>query len=426
MTASPTSRTPSGIVPVSAPESAACAFVGILDAEGRTEANEAYSPAGTQFQESLLKALTSTSLDVTRVYALRPTPSFPKTKRLIVASRSAVLCDGIATSLLPFINFGPLKTITSGFALFPRLIAWAWRERRRRRVLLLYNLYSPPGIVSVVAGWVTRTAVVAIVADLQIPGDGLLPSTPLRRLDFLLQVRTLPLFDGLVVLTRAAIDDFAPDVPFIEVEGAVPESLMSPLQMEGKTDHSRCILMYAGGLSELKGVPELLAAFAMLDNAQLELWITGRGPLEGMVHAAAARDARITYWGFPSEAKLHELYGRADILVNPHSASIGSARYLFPSKLIEYMATGLPVVSTCSTPELRARYGEFAVVSCGNGPADLAADLRRVANMSSAERSTIGRNGRSFVIQEKSWHRQAARISSFVSTLLEDRKAHRA
>lgn len=412
-------------LPVFAASRTACAFVGILDVDGRTAENEAYSPAGTQFQESLLNALASTSLEVTRVYALRPTPSFPATRRLFFGGRSALLCGTFPATLLPFINFGPLKTLTSGIALFPRLIGWAWRERRRRRVLLLYNLYSPPGIVSIVAGWATRTAVVAIVADLQVPGAGLLPQATLRRLDFWLQVRTLPLFDGLVVLTRAAIDDFAPHVPFIEVEGAVPESLMRPLPALDRDDHSPCTIMYAGGLSELKGIPTLLAAFAMLDGADVELWITGRGPLETMVRTAASRDARITYWGFPAEAELHYLYARADVLVNPHSSSIGSARYLFPSKLIEYLATGAPVVSTCSTPELRVQYGEFAAVASGDAPADLAVALRRVTNMSSAERSAIGRVGRLFVLREKSWQRQADRIGEFISKLFEAREARR-
>lgn len=400
----------------------ACAFVGILDDEGRNAENAAYSPAGAQFQESLLEALASTSLNVTRVYSLRPVQSYPKCRTLLFGARET-LCKTIPMSLLPFVNFGPLKTLTSGFALFPRLVAWAWRERHRPRVVLLYNLYSPPGIVSIVAGRLTRTPVVAIVADIQVPGQGLLPRTILRLLDFQLQIRTLPLFDGLVVLTKAVVEDFAPAVPFMELDGAVPESLMDPLQLidrEADGD-SRCIIMYAGGLSELKGVPLLLSAFAMLDGEGFELWVTGRGPLEALVRQAADHDARITYWGFPAQEKLHELYARADVLVNPHSASTESARYLFPSKLIEYLATGVPVVSTCSTPAVQACYGDVAVVSGDGAPASLAEGLRRVASMSRLERRAIGRRGRSFVLREKSWRGQVDRVSAFVGALVEHR-----
>lgn len=406
----------------------ACAFVGLLDVDGRTADNPAYSPASTQFQESLLAALARTETDVTQVLALRPVPSYPA-RPLFFGSARATRGGSLRATLLPFINFGPLKTVSSGFALLPYLIAWAWRERHRSRVFLLFNLYSPPGIASVIAGWLSRTSVVAIVADIQVPGEGLLPATLMRRLDFQLQVKTLPLFDGLVVLTRRMASEFAPCVPCIQMEGAVPESMLPPL-VRGTGDQSSrdgegqlrpCIVMYAGGLSALKGIPLLLSAFERLHGDAYALWVTGRGPLEQMVVDAAARDGRITYFGFPSQRELLSLYARADVLVNPHSESSASARYLFPSKLIEYLATGRPVISTCSTPEVREVYADAAVILNDGDAEDLAGEIRRIARMSQAEREAIGNAGRGFVLREKTWDSQAHKISDFIASLVSRR-----
>jgi glycosyltransferase involved in cell wall biosynthesis len=170
--------------------------------------------------------------------------------------------------------------------------------------------------------------------------------------------------------------------------------------------------MYSGGLTWLKGVPLLLDAFAQVDDPRLRLWITGRGECETLVEAAAQRDPRIVYHGFVDYEEVLALYRRADILVNPHLATPLSARYLFPSKLLEYLATGRPVVAL-STPDIAADYGDAVVVVAEETPAALAEGLRRAAGMSYEERRALGARGRAAVAR-KTWPEQATRIAIFV------------
>lgn len=401
-----------------ADRSTSVAFVGLLDVEGRGAENPAYSPAGTHFQESLLSAMRGTDVEVTHVYALRPTPSFPRHSKLFYGARFVMILGNLPTTLLGFVNGGPLKTLSSGLALLPRLLTWAWRERRRKRAILTYNVHSPPGIVSVVAARLTRSRVVAIVADLQVPGDGLLPNTLLRRIDFWLQRRSLSQFDGLVVLTRRMAEDFAPAVPWLQMEGAASDPVLDvPVtSVKHEAANASCfVLMYSGGLSALKGVDNLLEAFARVDGDYYRLWITGVGPLSDMVRQASTRDGRITYWGFVEEDELRSLYGSADVLVNPHSVRHASARYLFPSKLIEYLATGTPVISTCSTPEIAEEYSHVLFASSDDSPGALADAIRCVAHLPQAQRRAIGEAARRFVLESKSWRHQAQRVAAFVS-----------
>ena len=402
---------------------AACAFVGLLDVEGRSADNAAYSPAGTQFQECLLRALNGTALDVTHVYALRPVPSFPRHRKLFFGPRRVVLAGGIQSTLIEFINLGPLKTFTSGMALFPRLVAWAWRERRRPRVIMQYNLSSPPGFIGVLVARLTGSRVVPIVADLQVPGDGLLPDTLPRRVEFWLQRQTLPLCDGLIVLTRRMAMDFAPRVPFIQMEGALPDNLVVasrgpdyPKAERPESTPTR-VIMYAGGLSELKGIPLLLESFSRIQGNEYRLWITGIGPLRDLVEASAERDPRIKYWGFPSQRELLTLYQAADVLVNPHSVRLRSARYLFPSKLIEYLGTGTPVISTCSTPEVVVEYATLMFPIEEDSPDVLADKIRTVLALPRSELQDIGYKAGEYVRTHKTWAVQARRIGEFVCAL---------
>jgi glycosyltransferase involved in cell wall biosynthesis len=131
-----------------------------------------------------------------------------------------------------------------------------------------------------------------VVADVQVPGSGLVPDTLLRRTEFAVQRWALKRASGLIVLTERIGDDFAPAVPRLLMEGAAPAELLadpppgtdvlSPEVARGLAHApAGCFtLMYAGGFNDLKGVSVLLDAFARLRGDHYRLWLTGGGPLQ--------------------------------------------------------------------------------------------------------------------------------------------------
>ena len=58
---------------------------------------------------------------------------------------------------------------------------------------------------------------------------------------------------------------------------------------------------------------------------------------------------QIVFHGFVTREQLIGLFGKASILVNPHQVA-GEVGAVFPFKLIEYIGTGRPVVSTPRAP----------------------------------------------------------------------------
>lgn len=400
------------------------AFVGVLRPDGDGDTNPAFSQAGQLFQERLLATVADAGLNVTAVFSQRPIPSFPA-GRLWVRGRMGTVADRFRARFLPFVNFGPLKTICISVALFGRLLEWGWRHRlEQHRVLLLYNIAAPPGIVSITAARLISASVFAVIADVQIPGSGLVRDSFFRRVEFRLQQWTIPRCGGLIVLTENIAHDFAPGLAHICVEGAIPDVLPSdeslPRPAASRTADVRdgaanpVILMYAGGLSELKGIPLLLAAMKQLESSDYRLWVTGDGPLRSSVEAAAATDSRVTYWGFSPYAEVLSLMAKATVLINPHSTTHKSARYVFPSKLIEYLATGKPVISTASVPEVKEQYGHVMFVVQEATPEALATQIRHVAALSRRDLSLMGARARSYVLARKSWSMQGRRIAEFV------------
>src|SRR5829696_1167284 len=129
----------------------AVAFVGAIDSDGRHGGNPAYSPAGTHFQERLLAGLAAAGVEVSQVFAVRPLPSYPADPRLLLPSGRTTLLGRFGVALLPFVNLGPLKPVSAGAALLPRLTHWLRARRDARASVITYNVTNPPGLATVLA-----------------------------------------------------------------------------------------------------------------------------------------------------------------------------------------------------------------------------------------------------------------------------------
>lgn len=402
------------------------AFVGALPLpEDKSDANPAFSPAGQMLQERIVGALTGAGAHVERAFVLRAVAAFPRTPHVLVRGAHGDVA-GVPGVFLPFVNLPLLKSVTAAVTFFAALVAWGWRMRRRsRRAIVTYNVSNPSGLAIVLAGRVTRTAVFAIVADVPVPGSGLVPRNPLRVLDYRLQTRTLRGFDGLIALTERIVTDFAPGVPFILMEGAVPDRLTPGAGGEEPSANAgeEFVLMYSGGLSAFKGTPILLEAFAAVDDSRCRLWIAGAGDAQPLVEEAAGRDPRITYWGMLPNERVLAMYRRASVLVNPHAASALSARYVFPSKLLEYLAAGRPVISTVSTPEVEKVYGAYIYAVPIDDAAHLAQVIEQVLRTPAAEREAMAAAGRRFVLTQRTWSSQGRRMAEFMAARVDGRDA---
>nr|WP_281420066.1 glycosyltransferase [Faecalicatena faecalis] len=106
------------------------------------------------------------------------------------------------------------------------------------------------------------------------------------------------------------------------------------------------IIMYSGKLDIDYGICLLLDAFMQIKEKNVELWITGGGNAESFIKKCMDSDQRIKYFGFlPSRQKVLNMQKKATLLINMRLPSEPASSYCFPSKLFEYMVTGVPVLS---------------------------------------------------------------------------------
>ena len=170
------------------------------------------------------------------------------------------------------------------------------------------------------------------------------------------------LVDSYVLLTDAMRNKI--DIhgcPYIVVEGIVdPNALRScsrDIQTEEKQPRERYIV-YTGKLNEKFGVKDLVDSFTALPYEDCRLILCGNGDVFEYAKEKAEADKRIVLLGQVTPDVAREWVAKADVLVNPRKNDEEYTKYSFPSKNIEYLASGNPVVAYM-LDGMKPLYSEF-------------------------------------------------------------------
>jgi len=211
------------------------------------------------------------------------------------------------------------------------------------------------------------------------------------------------------VLSGLVAEEFlAPDQSWLHLDGGI-----SPIEYQVTEDAQPLTqLYYAGTLSEGSGVKLMLEAFDLLPE-DYHLTITGNGPLADFVSQKTESNPRLNYLGvLPRERQLSLLH-RAGILLNPRLGSLPENRYNFPSKLLEYLASGRPVVSTM-TADLAEEYADLVYVCEQENPRVLASTITKVSTLDPEEIKQRSQRAYQKVINQKNWQVQSERLYEYM------------
>ncbi len=147
--------------------------------------------------------------------------------------------------------------------------------------------------------------------------------------------------DGFVFLTEAMKDRVKTKSPYCVVEG-IYNSRENRVVVKPNDGLKR--IFYSGMLYEKFGVKTLVEAFLKTTDTNFRLQLCGVGELEMYIKEIAQKDSRIEYYGLMPREKVLTMQSEASLLVNPRTAEGEFTKYSFPSKNIEYLASGTPVL----------------------------------------------------------------------------------
>ena len=202
------------------------------------------------------------------------------------------------------------------------------------------------------------------------------------------------------------------DKPYIVMEGLVDVNMKEvPNILENKSPDKA--VMYAGALREQYGLKNLVQGFMNYKNDDVRLWIFGAGDYSDDIEEAAKIDPRIVFGGMIPLSETVENELKATVLVNSRPTDMEFAKYSFPSKNMEYMVSGTPILTT-RLPGMPQEYYKHIFTIDGNTPDDVTAALERVLSLSYEELHQKGLAGREFVLKNKNNVVQAGRILELI------------
>lgn len=103
-------------------------------------------------------------------------------------------------------------------------------------------------------------------------------------------------------------------------------------------------IFYSGAIDERNGIVLLVNAFKRINDPNYTLTIVGEGPLADWLVLQSECDIRINYLGQIKHSSVLELQRKSDLLINPRIPNQSFTSYSFPSKTMEYLASGIPVL----------------------------------------------------------------------------------
>lgn len=213
--------------------------------------------------------------------------------------------------------------------------------------------------------------------------------------------------DGYVLLTeQMTVPLSVGDKPYVVVEGIYNCQEQDPQPVEKQSPR---VILYTGALDTALGLDTLIEAFRMLPAENVQLHIAGGGPYVGELKRICAETPNIHYLGYLSK---HEVVARqrsATILVNPRSGNMEYTKYSFPSKTIEYLATGTPVVMN-RLPGVPAEYENYVFFTERDDASGLAQTLEKVLAMDEAALAAHGDLSADFIRRKKSGAAQAQKL----------------
>ena len=361
-----------------------------------------------KFNKLLVNGLAENGCDLYALTEIPKTvgPRFLKRKRETENGIAFTYCRKIDIKL-----FYNLYMFLSGFFLTLR---WGLKHRDQS-VAIMDVLQTEFCSGALYACKLLRIKTVAVVTDL--PGlPGMLAGTRRTFIHRFVEKainRYANSFDAYILLTEQMNEVVnLKGRPYMIMEGLVDVNMADA----GATVNGdgRKIVIYAGGLYEEYGIKYLIDGFKMLDDKDVELHLFGHGPMVNEIEEEIKRDGRIRFFGIVHNSKVVEAELQATLLVNPRPTVEDFTKYSFPSKNMEYMVSGTPVLTT-NLPGMPKEYHDYVYLLEDESAQGVSQVLKKLlVETPASELKDKGLSAKQFVLKNKNNIFQSKRVIDFI------------
>lgn len=171
-------------------------------------------------------------------------------------------------------------------------------------------------------------------------------------------------------------------------------------------------ILYSGTLDSFSNVDMLVKSFESTIDPNFRLIICGAGYYASFILNEMKKDRRIVYKGVLDQCEVLELQKQSTLLVNPRKPS-EITKYSFPSKTIEYMMSGTPVL-LYKLPGIPTEYYDYCFSIDSLSEVALTNELNRILGLDSTVLDSISRKASTFILNRKSEMVQVQRFLKMI------------
>ena len=379
---------------------------------------EANSKAGIQIaanklQWAIVDGLEENNIDVTIINSLY-IGSYPnRYKKIMIPTFSFEHKDNANDINVGFCNLTGFKWLSRYYSVKKEVKKWA-KQNNDEKYLLIYALTTPfVNIAKYIKKKFKNIKVCIVVPDLpeymnvKAMKSNLIYRV-LKNIEIKMIKNCIKKVDSYVLLTDAMKSWFDNDINYTVVEGVAVNSIDDYNCTKNKT------ILYAGGIKEEYGIIDLIKAFIAVDNKEWELDIYGDGADLIKAKELAKNHTNIVFKGMVSNSVVVEEQKKASLLINPRK-NHEFTKYSFPSKVLEYMSSGTPMLGY-KLDGIPKEYSDYYYVieDVENG---LEIALKNAMSLTDEERKNYGYKAKKFVEDNKNAKSQCAKIVDLLKSL---------
>lgn len=202
--------------------------------------------------------------------------------------------------------------------------------------------------------------------------------------------------------------------PYCIIEGIYNDQIDSSFKLEKNKKNKT--LLYSGSLAKRFGIVEMISAFTATSDSNFRLVICGSGECEVDVINASRKDPRIEFLGIIHRNKVLELQRCADLLINPRQPDSEYTKYSFPSKIIEYFASGTPTLMF-PLPGIPIEYYQYCYLFSDNNIDNMSMEISKLLALDTIILREKGLLAQKFIVEQKNPISQLSKLNELINNM---------
>ncbi|MEK5216617.1 glycosyltransferase [Psychrobacillus sp. FSL H8-0487] len=348
----------------------------------------------------------------------RPISDYPFSPQKIVGSKKwnvDIVGKRINILEISFINTSIFKVVTRFFSGLYYSIKNFHKEKNKGAVIV-YSVHVPFMMIGYIISKIYKIDFIGIWTDppsIKNERESIIKSK-LRKIELFVSRFLMKKTSKVITLTKYLAEDFAPKKPYLVIEGIIDEADISSGEKINSVENTDVLkIVYTGSLEKRYGIKNIVEGFKLIKENKIILEIYGHGDYEEELKEICIANKNIRYKGFVPNEEILKIQKKSDFLINARSADDEYVKYSFPSKTLEYMLSGTPLITTM-LPGMPKEYKDYVYMLENNEPITIFNMIQSLRIKSDKERNNFGIKAQKFALS-RNYKIQGKKIIDFIN-----------